>query len=141
MGQGPPRAGPVGILRKAVVYNAEVLGHNVGMVKKNGGGRKKSVSSKKQDAALNELKGFAEGLGVRVREEKLLREVGYRVRGGVCRVHEEEIVFLDRSRPINERIDVLVDELSRRQAGFSTLSSAVQNFFSQSENRPGGAES
>ena len=141
MGQGPPSAGSVGILREAVVYNEEVLGHNVGMVKKNGGGRKKSVSSKKQDAALNELKGFAEGLGVRVREEKLLREVGYRVRGGVCRVHEEEIVFLDRNRPINERIDVLVDELSRRQAEFSTLSSAVQNFFSQSENRPGGQES
>ena len=124
-----------------MVYNTEGLGHNVCMVKKNAGGRKKSAARKKQDAALNELKGVAEELGVRVREEKLLREVGYRVRGGVCRVREEEIVFLDRSRPINERIDVLVDELSRRQAEFSTLSSAVQNFFRQFENRQRGAES
>ena len=34
MGQGPPSAGSVGILREAVVYHAEVLGHNVVMVKK-----------------------------------------------------------------------------------------------------------
>ncbi len=34
--------------------------------------------------------------GVRVREETLLREVGYRVRSGSCRVRGEEVIFLDR---------------------------------------------
>ena len=33
---------------------------------------------------------------IRVREEKLLGGAGYRVRGGGCRVHGKDTVFLDR---------------------------------------------
>lgn len=76
---------------------------------------KKRPSTGKGMALLQELKMLAGQLGIRVREEKLLREVGYHVRGGGCRVHGQEMVFLDRDLPLAERIEVLLDELSRRE--------------------------
>jgi len=66
-------------------------------------------------ALLQELKTLAGQLGIRVREEKLLREVGYQVRGGGCRVHGQDMVFLDRDMPLSERVEILLDELSRRE--------------------------
>lgn len=71
---------------------------------------------------------LAEQLGIRVREEKLLREVGYQVRGGGCRVHGQDIVFLDRDLPLSERIELLLDELSRREVREDMLSPALRRF-------------
>jgi hypothetical protein len=65
-----------------------------------------------QAVLLEELKEIARQLGFEVRQEKLLREVGYHVRSGSCRVREANIILLDRTLPVNAQIDVLVDELS-----------------------------
>ncbi|MGH7963238.1 MAG: hypothetical protein ACRERD_15665 [Candidatus Binatia bacterium] len=90
---------------------------------------KKQPSGGRGAALLQELKTLAERLGIRVREEKLLREVGYRVRGGGCRVHGKEIVFLDRDLPLSERVDILLDELSRRQVNQDMLSPPLRRLF------------
>jgi hypothetical protein len=87
---------------------------------------KKQPSAGRGAALLQELKALAERLGIRVREEKLLREVGYQVRGGGCRVHAQEIVFLDRDMPVPERIDILLDELSRRELQEELLSPSLR---------------
>jgi hypothetical protein len=63
-------------------------------------------------ALLEELKEIAKQLGFEVRQEKLLREVGYHVRSGSCRVRESNIILLDRTLPVSAQIDVLVEELS-----------------------------
>ena len=97
------------------LYKLHYLGHNVSM-------EKKRPSAGRGAALLRELKGLAEQLGIRVREEKLLREVGYQVRGGGCRVHGQEIVFLDRDLPLPERVEILLDELSRREVNPEMLS-------------------
>ena len=68
--------------------------------------------SRRDEALLDELKQLAERLGVKVREEVLLREVGYRVRSGSCRVRETRVILLDRALPTQAQIDILVDELS-----------------------------
>ncbi len=70
--------------------------------------------SRRDEAVCEELKELASKLGVRVREETLLREVGYRVRSGVCRVRGEDVVFLDRHLGPAERLDVLLDALAGR---------------------------
>ena len=70
--------------------------------------------SRRADALCEELKEVARRLGVKVREEVLLREVGYRVRSGGCRVRGEDVIFLDRHLPPAERIQVLLDELAGR---------------------------
>jgi hypothetical protein len=87
---------------------------------------KKQPSAGRGAALLQELKRLAEQLGIRVREEKLLREVGYQVRGGGCRVNGQEMVFLDRDLPVPERVDILVDELSQKALDKDTLSPALR---------------
>lgn len=63
-------------------------------------------------AVLDELKEAAARLGFAVREERLLREVGYHVRGGRCRVGEQEMILLDRGLPPQVHIEILLEELS-----------------------------
>lgn len=82
-----------------------------------------------ENATLGELKEVATRLGIQVREEKLLREVGYRVRGGGCRVRDQDVVFLDRDRPVTERVDILLDELSQREVDTQALSPSIRHLF------------
>lgn len=65
-----------------------------------------------QATLLEELKELAKRLGFEVRQEKLLREVGYHVHSGSCRVRDTNIILLDRAIPLNMQIEVLVEELS-----------------------------
>jgi hypothetical protein len=83
---------------------------------------KKQPAGGRGAALLQELKAVAAGLGIRVREEKLLREVGYQVRGGGCRVYGQDVVFLDRDLPLPERMEILLEELSRRRVNPDALS-------------------
>jgi len=87
---------------------------------------KKQPSAGKGTALLQELKSLAGQLGIRVREEKLLREVGYQVRGGSCRVRGQDTVFLDRDLPLSERVELLLDELSRRELDKESLSPSLR---------------
>ena len=111
----------------AALYKFSGLGHNAAMVRKRTRGR--SVRTGKSDALLAELKDVATDLGIRVREEKLLRGVGYRVRGGGCRLHDQDLVFLDRTWPVTRRIDVLLDELVQRDVDTRTLPPAARRLF------------
>ena len=77
-------------------------------------------------ALLDELKTVATRLGFEVREEKLLREVGYRVRSGSCRVHDTHVILLDRGLPLTAQIEVLVEELAHRSLDAVYLSPAAR---------------
>ena len=70
--------------------------------------------SQRGEQLCEELKTLAERVGLRVREEALLREVGYHPRSGTCRVRGEEVLFVDRSLPVSERVAVLTEELRQR---------------------------
>src|SRR2546425_336113 len=70
---------------------------------------KTGAMGRRDEALCEELKEVARRLGVEVREEILLREVGYRVRSGACRVRGEEVIFVDRNLPPEERVQVLLD--------------------------------
>lgn len=87
---------------------------------------KQTQSASEQLALLEELKTVATRLGFEVREEKLLREVGYRVRSGSCRVREAQLIFLDRGLPPSAQIDILVDELAGRRLDDVYLSPAAR---------------
>ena len=69
---------------------------------------------------------MATRLGFEVRQERLLREVGYRVRSGSCRVRETRVILLDRVLPVNAQIDILVDELAGHPLDDVYLSPAVR---------------
>ena len=88
-----------------------------------------------QQALLDELKAAAEKVGLQVREERLLREVGYRVRSGRCRLRADEIIFLERGLPVQIHIDVLVDELARRSLDDIYLSPAARSLVEEAAAR------
>jgi hypothetical protein len=60
---------------------------------------------------VDELMDAAKRLGLEVRRERILREVGYRARGGACRLREKHLVIIDRDQPLAEQIEVLVEAL------------------------------
>ncbi len=93
-------------------------------------------STSEQLALLEELKNAATRLGFEVREEKLLREVGYRVRSGSCRVRETQLIFLDRGLPPTAQIDILVDELAGRPLDDVYLSPAARRVLERAARPP-----
>ena len=92
-----------------------------------------------QLALLEELKAVAARLGFEVREEKLLREVGYRVRSGSCRVRETSVILLDRGLPPSAQIDVLVEELAGRPLDEVYLSPAARHLLESAAARTAAA--
>lgn len=88
-----------------------------------------SKKGESEQLLLEELKAVAGNLGIRVREERLLREVGYRVRSGACRLRENDLVLLDRDLPTGAQIEVLADVLAPRAMETVYLSPAARQLF------------
>lgn len=71
---------------------------------------------------MAELRAAAQAAGIRVREERLLREVGYHARSGLCRLRGEEVLLLDSDLPAELRIDLLSEALEGRPVDEGILS-------------------
>jgi hypothetical protein len=92
--------------------------------------------SRRDETLCEELKDLARRLGIQVREETLLREVGYHVRSGACRVRGEAVIFLDRGLPASERIHVLVDGLVGRDIDAVYLSPTLRRLLERRGSAP-----
>lgn len=90
-----------------------------------------------REALLEEFKAVAEKLGLKIREERLLREVGYRVRSGSCRVGEDQIVFLERGLPASTQLDILVEVLAGRPLDAMYLSPAARALLERAATKSG----
>lgn len=90
-----------------------------------------SKRAERERLLLEELKTVALGLGIRVREEKLLREVGYRVRSGACRLRDADLVLLERGLPASAQIEVLADVLAGRAIEAVYLSPAARRLLEE----------
>ncbi len=90
-------------------------------------------ASWKVEAVLEELKTLAGRVGLEVREEKLLREIGYQVRSGACRVRDRSLVFLDRDSTPSHRMEVLLEELSHRDLGEIYVSPELRRMLGKEE--------
>ena len=83
---------------------------------------------------VEELAAAAERVGLQVRRERLLREVGYRARGGACRLREKDLVIIDSAQPPAEQLEVLLDALRTRDLETLYLSPAARRLLqTQSE--------
>lgn len=76
--------------------------------------RKTARTVEEPSPLLDRLKEIASASGLDVREERLLREAGYSVKSGICRVDDQEVLFLDKNTTTAERIEVLFTLLSGR---------------------------
>jgi hypothetical protein len=81
---------------------------------------------RRDEALCEELKELANRLGVEVREEPLLREVGYHVHSGACRVHGRELIIMERGLSASERVDVLLHGLVEHDFETHYLSPALR---------------
>ncbi len=68
------------------------------------------------ESLLQELIARAKRLNIDVRAERLLREVGYRVHSGRCRLKGQDLIILDREVPITDQVDFLAAELEKSKA-------------------------
>ncbi|HUN58487.1 MAG TPA: hypothetical protein VMU41_10270 [Candidatus Binataceae bacterium] len=75
---------------------------------------------------VDELADAAKRVGIEVRREKIMREVGYRVRGGPCRLRDQDLIILDREQPPADQIEVLADALRSRDLERVYLSPAAR---------------
>jgi hypothetical protein len=62
----------------------------------------------------DELIEAAKRLGLEVRREKILREVGYRARGGPCRLRSQDLIILDREMAPGDQIEIIAEALRGR---------------------------
>ena len=69
----------------------------------------------KQESRLQALILSAKELNIQVRTEKLLREAGYRIKSGSCRVKGQHLILIDRNASIGDQIDFLASELAERK--------------------------
>jgi hypothetical protein len=81
---------------------------------------------------LDELSDAAKRLGLEVRREKILREVGYRARGGACRFRERNLIILDREMAPAEQIEILAEALRGRDFEALYLSPAARRLIDAS---------
>jgi len=75
---------------------------------------------------VDELAEAAQRVGLEVRRERILREVGYRARGGACRLREKDLIIIDRDQPASEQIEVLAEALRHRNLEELYLSPAAR---------------
>lgn len=75
---------------------------------------------------VDELAEAAKRLGLEVRREKILREVGYRARGGACRLREKDLVIIDRDMPPSEQLEIIAEALRERDLEEVYLSPAAR---------------
>jgi hypothetical protein len=79
------------------------------------GGKRKGLMSEGKATRLlrlvDELSEAAERVGLEVRREKILREVGYRARGGACRFRDRNLIILDREMAPADQVEILVEAL------------------------------
>lgn len=75
---------------------------------------------------VDELAEVAKRLGLEVRREKILREVGYRARGGACRLREKDLIIIDREMAPAEQVEMLAEALRTRDLENLYLSPAAR---------------
>lgn len=75
---------------------------------------------------IDELAEAAKRVGLEVRREKILREVGYRARGGACRLRDQDLLILDREQAPADQIEVLAEALRGRDLEQVYLSPAAR---------------
>lgn len=76
--------------------------------------KRPSARAARLAALIAELENAVEAVGIRVRRERLMREVGYHARSGLCRVGGEEILFLDHDLSVEDEIELLAVVLAGR---------------------------
>ena len=95
--------------------------------------QKEREKKEKLEALIRELRDAVESLGIRVRRERLLREVGYHVKSGFCRLDGQEIFLVESDLAPQVQIDLLLSALAERDLSGLSLSEDIQRLMGEAE--------
>jgi hypothetical protein len=84
------------------------------------------LSEARMMRVVDELAEAAQRVGLVVRREKIMREIGYRTRGGACRLREKNLLIIDRDQPAAEQLEVIAEALRSRDLESLYLSPAAR---------------
>jgi len=73
---------------------------------------KKAKTSSLLQAKLASLEETAARQGIRVHYDRL-EAAGFKLRGGICKIRGEYHLFIDRRKPLAEKLDLLTGYLAR----------------------------
>jgi hypothetical protein len=104
------------------VRAAKVRGVKRGAARATSRSRRTSAREERLRALVAELRDAAETVGIRVREERLMREVGYHAHSGLCRFRGEEVLLIDWELSADLQIELLVAALEGHDLGAVALS-------------------
>ncbi len=93
-------------------------------------GRNSAQRLEKLEAIVRQLRKVAEACGFRVRHEKLLREAGYTVRSGRCRLAADEMLVLDSELPPDARIELLLGALGEKDLSSVEMPDEIRRLLS-----------
>lgn len=99
-----------------------------------------SAAEQRQRLLLDQLKEVAVALGLEVREEKLVREVGYSVRSGPCKLEGRDLMLLDANAALGERIEAMLEVLAGQDLDSIYIEPALRQLIQgrrTGEERPG----
>jgi hypothetical protein len=88
-------------------------------------------ADEKKRLLLDQLKEIAAAIGIEIREERLVREVGYAVHSGPCRLHGRDVVLLDSGAEVAELIDAMLDYLAGRDLDAVYIEPQVRDMISR----------
>ena len=115
-----------GILN-SVLFAGE--GYNI-EVKTKGGIMKKSDLARER--LLNQLEELTEGLGVKIRYDKILREGSF-FAGGLCKIKGEDIIIINSNAGLEDKIDILAGALKSFDLSQVYIKPALREFLTQYE--------
>lgn len=98
--------------------------------------KRPSARAARLAALIAELENAVEAVGIKVRRERLMREVGYHVRSGLCRVEGDEVLFLDHDLSPDDEIELLAVVLSERDLDAVEMSPEARRLLARAPSAP-----
>jgi len=83
-----------------------------------------------EEGLLNQLEELAEGLGVKIRYDKILKEGSF-FSGGLCRIKGEEMIIINSKVSVEDKIDILAKALMSFDLSQVFIKPALREFLAQ----------
>jgi len=84
----------------------------------------------KESALFEHLSQLAEGLHIKI-SSVVMNRSAYNTKSGFCKVRGRYRVILDKSLPLSEKIDVLIDALQQVDIDLEKVDPTVRKFFTK----------
>ena len=88
----------------------------------------------KQELILEQLEDLAEKLSIKLQYEDL-KKSGIKLRGGSCRVVEEKRIIIDKRLKVNEKVEILANELSKLNLENVFISPRIKSLLGKEEEK------